>query len=152
MTKASTTYLELLEQRIELLNSLAATLLAARTAMTGFDVDSLERRITEQQGLCQEIEHLDEQMERLQYQCAAHLRLRGGQETLADSPELEATMLRLHQAQATVKQLNTAHQALLTRSRRTVTALLNSLHTFEGTYRKAALQQPAAQTERREKA
>jgi len=145
MTTANSTYLELLEQRIELLNSLSATLLAARTAMTAFDVDSLEARIAEQQGLCGEIQKLDDRMERLQYQCAAHLRLHGGQETLANTPELEETVHRLHQAQATVKQLNTAHQVLLQRSRRTVTALLNSLHSFEGNYKKAALQQSAAQ-------
>ncbi|HTP69351.1 MAG TPA: flagellar export chaperone FlgN [Dongiaceae bacterium] len=145
------TYLELLEQRIELLNSLSATLLAARAAMTAFDVGSLEARINEQQELCGEIQKLDEQRERLQYQCAAHLRMHGGDRSLPNSPELEETMHRLYQAQTTVKQLNAAHQVLLQRSRRTVTALLNSIHTFEGSYRRAALQQTAARAEPPEK-
>jgi len=144
MTKPNSTYLELLEQRIELLNSLSATLLAAQSAMAAFDVGGLESRIVEQQGLCNEIQKLDEQTERLQYQCAAHLRLRGSEETLANSPKLEETLVRLHQAQAAVKQLNTAHQALVRRSRRTVSALLNSLHSVEGDYKKAALQQSAS--------
>lgn len=149
MSKENGTYLEMLEQRIDLLNSLSATLLAARAAMAAFDIDGLESRIARQQMLCGEIQQLDEQTERLQYQCAAHLRMHGSEETVAGTPELEAALLRLHQAQASVKQLNSAHQALVKRSRRTVTALLNSLHTFEGNYRSAALQQTAG-SERRD--
>jgi hypothetical protein len=150
MSKENATHLELLEQRIELLNSLSATLLAVRTAMTSFDIDSLESRIAQQQAICAEIRKLDEQTKRVQHQCAVHPGLRGGEETIANSPELEATVLRLHHAQDTVKQLNSAHQALVRRSHRTVTALLNSLHTFEGNYRKAALQQtlPAGQNDK----
>jgi len=143
MSKENETYLELLERRIELFNSLSATLLAARSAVAAFDIGGLESRIAQQQVLCAAIQKLMEQTERLQSQCTAHLRLHGGGETIANSPELEATLQRLHQAQEAVKQLNDAHQALMKRSRRTVTALLNSLHTFEGNYRKAAIQQTA---------
>lgn len=144
MSTENTTYLELLERRIELLESLSSTLLAARSAMASFDIDGLESRVTQQQTLCMDIQKIDEEMERLQYQCAAHLRLRGGEEALANSEALEKTLLRLHQAQASVKELNTSHQALLNRSRLTVTALLNSLHTFEGNYEKTALKQTAS--------
>jgi hypothetical protein len=151
MSKENTTYLELLEQRIELLNTLSASLVAARSAMVAVDIDGLESRIAQQREICVDIQRLDDQMERLQYQCAAHLRMHGGEESLANSAELEDVLLRLHQAQANVKQLNTAHQALLNRSRRTVTALLNSLHTFEGTYKKTALQQTAVAAELNEK-
>ena len=151
MSEEQTTYLELLEQRIELLNSLSASLLAARSAMVAVDIDGLESRIAQQQEICGNIQKLDEQMERLQYQCAAHLRMHGGEASLANTAELEEVLLRLHQAQANVKQLNTAHQVFLNRSRRTVTALLNSLHTFEGTYRKTALQQTTVTAERNEK-
>jgi hypothetical protein len=143
MTKENTTYLELLEKRIALLNSLSSALLASRSAMAAFDINGLESRIAQQQALCTEIQQLDEQTERLQYQCAAHLRMRGTEEAVANSPELETALIRLHQAQSAVKQLNTAHQALVSRSRRTVNALLNSLHTFEGNYRSTALQQNA---------
>jgi hypothetical protein len=143
MSDDNITYLELLEQRIELFNSLSASLLAARSAMVAVDIDGLESRIAQQREICGNIEKLDEQIERLQYQCAAHLRMHGGVEPLANTAELEEVLHRLHQAQARVKELNAAHQALLKRSRRTVTALLNSLHTFEGTYRKTAVQQTA---------
>jgi uncharacterized membrane protein YccC len=140
----STTYIELLEQRINLFNSLSASLLAARSAMVSVDIEGLESRISQQREICTNIQKLDDQIERLQYQCAAHLRLHGGVEPLADTSELEEVLYRLHQAQAQVKELNAAHQALLKRSRRTVTALLNSLHTFEGTYKEAAAKQLAS--------
>lgn len=143
MSRENPSYLELLEQRIALFNSLSASLVAASTAMVAVDIDGLESRIAEQREVCSEIQKLDEQIERLQYQCAAHLRMHGGADSLANNAELEDVLLRLHQAQANVKSLNLAHQALLNRSRRTVSALLNSLHSFEGTYQKAALQQTA---------
>lgn len=141
MSQESPTYQQLLEQRVELLHFLSASLLAARSAMVAFDIDDLESRIAQQQGLCLEIRKLDEQTQRVQHQCAVHPPLHGSEKTIANSQELDATLVRLHQAQAAVKQLNTAHQALLKRARRTVSALLNSLHAFEGDYRKAALQQ-----------
>jgi hypothetical protein len=151
MSDDNITYLELLEQRIALFNSLSASLLAARSAMVAVDIDGLESRIAQQREICGNIEKLDEQIERLQYQCAAHLRMHGGVEPLASTAQLEEVLHRLHQAQARVKELNTAHQALLKRSRRTVTALLNSLHTFEGTYRKSAVQQTATSADLPEK-
>jgi FlgN protein len=143
MSNENITYLELLEQRIELFNSLSASLLAARSAMVAVDIDGLELRIAQQREICGNIEKLDEQIERIQYQCAAHLRMHAGEETLANTTELEDALHRLHQAQARVKELNASHQTLLKRSRRTVTALLNSLHTFEGTYQKDAIPQAA---------
>src|ERR1700690_1664476 len=140
MNNESTRYLELLEQRITLLHSLSGALLEAGASMVAFDIDGLESRIAHQRQLCGAIGSLDDEMERLQYQCAAHLRLNGvvgGEEGAMD---LQDALLRLHQAQSAVKKLNTAHQALVHRSKRTVTALLNSLQTFQGSYREAALQ------------
>ena len=143
MNSEATRYLEFLEQRIALLDSLSETLTAARAAMVSFDIDALESRVTQQQSLCREIKSLDEQVERLQYQCAAHLRLRGGQTADDSHAKLEDALRRLHQAQANVKQLNDVHQAVLRRSQRTIVALLHSLRTFEGTYQEAALLQTA---------
>lgn len=151
MSDENLTYLELLEQRIALFDSLSASLLAARSAMVSVDIDGLESRIAQQREICANIEKLDEQIERLQYQCAAHLRMHGGVEPLANTAELEDVLHRLHQAQARVKELNAAHHALLKRSRRTVTALLNSLHTFEGTYKRTAVQQAALSADLPEK-
>jgi len=143
MNSEATRYLELLEQRITLLDSLSETLTAARAAMISFDIDALESRVTQQQSLCREIKSLDEQVERLQYQCAAHLRLRGGQTTDDSQAKLGDALQRLHQAQAKVKQLNDVHQAILRRSQRTIVALLHSFRTFEGSYQEAALLQTA---------
>jgi len=145
-------YLELLELRITLLDSLSKTLLAARTAIVAFDIDALEAQVALQQQLCREIQALDEQVERLEYQCAAHLRLRGTQATGDSNSELDDAMQRLHQAQANVKGLNDVHQTVLRRSQRTILALLYSLRTFEGTYQETALLQTAKRAEFQEQA
>jgi FlgN protein len=145
-------YLELLELRITLLDSLSKTLLAARTAIVAFDIDALESQVAEQQQLCREIQALDEQVERLEYQCAAHLRLRGGQATDDTNSELDDAIQRLHRAQANVKRLNDLHQTVLRRSQRTILALLYSLRTFEGTYQETALLQTANRAELQERA
>jgi len=141
MNQEEASYLELLEQRIALFDLLSASLLAARQAMVAVDIDGLESRITQQQEIYADIQKLDGEIERLQYQCAAHLRMHGGVEPLSHTAELEEVLHRLHQAQARVKELNAAHQAMVKRSSRTVTALLNSLNTFEGLYRKGAAAQ-----------
>ena len=52
----------------------------------------------------------------------------------ADSIRCRETLNRLARVQANVMQLNDEHQALLRRSRRTVSALLNSYHSFAMTY------------------
>jgi uncharacterized protein (DUF3084 family) len=117
--------------------------LAVRASMVAFDLDELESRIAQQQSLCQEIRRLDEQARHLQHQCAARHRSGHAGLTATKSSELEVALFRLYQAQSSVKQLNTTHQALLKRSRRTVAALLNSLQAFEGNYRNVALEQTA---------
>jgi FlgN protein len=131
-------YLELLEERLALLGSLATALTAARLDIVSLDIDGLEARISEQDRLCTEIRALDLQLDRVQQQCTAHL----GPASLqaAGAPPDPAfvrcreTLDRLTRVQATVKQLNNEHQALLRRSRRTVNALLNSYHSFAITY------------------
>jgi hypothetical protein len=143
MSEQNAAYLALLEKRIELLHSLSSALLASRSAMAAFDINGLESRIAQQRMLCAEIQVLDQHIECLQYQCAAHLRPHGAEQIVVKSSQLEVALNRLHQAQKAVSDLNKAHQALVARSRRTVSALLNSLHTFEGNYRDAALRQTA---------
>jgi hypothetical protein len=131
-------YLELLERRIVLLGSLAEALMAARTDVVSLDIDGLESRIAQQERLCVEIRALDPQLDQVQRQCAAHLGLssRGSASTAsnADSAQLIGTFERLQKVQATVKELNNAHQALLRRSRRTIGALVNSYRSFAMTY------------------
>jgi hypothetical protein len=138
VTAETQRYLELLEQRIALLSSLAESLSAASTGLVSFDLDSLESRIAEQERLCTDIGALDGQIDRVQRQCAAHLATAHNQDSRTapdpDTRRLRETAGRLSKVQSTVKQLNDAHQILLRRSRRTVGALLNSYHSFAMTY------------------
>jgi flagellar FlgN protein len=131
-------YLELLEERLALLGSLATALTAARTDIVSLDINGLEARIAEQDHLCTEIRSLDLQLDRVQFQCITHLGKPSsqfvGSAAASDSIRHREILDRLTRVQANVKQLNDEHQALLRRSRRTVNALLNSYHTFAMTY------------------
>lgn len=131
-------FLQLLEQRIELLGSLAGALVAARSDVVSFDLDGLEARISDQQRLCGEIRSLDSSIDQVQRQCATHLHTAAADSCVTsmqnDTSRMRDTFDRLREVQARVKQLNAAHQALLRRSRRTVGALLNSYRSFAATY------------------
>jgi hypothetical protein len=132
-------YLVLLEQRITLLGSLANSLAAARTGIVALDINGLEQRIQEQQKVCVNIQALDAQIDRIQRDCAANMGLTAPSTALvpileSGSLRLRETLARLDQVQSMVKKLNTEHQLLLRRSRRTVCALLNSYHSFALTY------------------
>jgi hypothetical protein len=134
----TTRYLNLLEQRIALLGSLAEALMFARSSIAAFDINGLEARIASQQVLCAEISALDSQIDSLQRHCAAQVAVAhsNGVASAAtpENPRMRETLARLHAVQSTVKELNDAHKILLQRSRRTVGALLNSYHTFAATY------------------
>lgn len=145
MKEESLRYLELLEKRITMLTSLAGALLAARSSLVSFDIDALEARVADQEHLCQGIRALDDEIEKIQYQCAAHLRLRGEGLFEEENDQVADALHRLHRAQADVKKLNASHQAVLRRSSVTISALLNSIRLFEGTYQQAARSQTARQ-------
>lgn len=125
-------YLNLLEKRLGLLDSLASTFSAARVDVVALDLDGLHRRIGEQERLCTEIRSLDARLDEVQRQCAKHAPAESANP--GDSLRCSDMLARLQQAQQNVKQLNSQHQALLRRSRRTVNALLNSYHSFAMTY------------------
>jgi hypothetical protein len=130
-------YFELLEQRIALLGSLAQALTSARASVASLDIASLEIRISEQAGLCNQIRTVDTELDRVQAQCAAYLGMTGATAPGIPGPDmsrLRDTLTRLNQVQSTVKQLNDAHCMLLRRSRRTASALLNSYHSFAELY------------------
>ena len=136
MTIETHRFLELLEQRIALLSSLAESLSAASTGLVSFDLDKLEFNIAEQERLCTDIHALDEQIDQVQRHCVAQV-VTASHSRSAPDPDtvrLRETAARLSQIQSTVKHLNAAHQILLRRSRRTVGALLNSYHSFAMTY------------------
>lgn len=138
MSAETTRYLELLEERLALLGSLAAALSAARTDIVSLDINGLEARIAEQEKLCTQIRLLDTQLDRVQRQCSSHIGgVSGKVFGSAQDSEItrrRETLNRLACVQASVKRLNEEHQALLRRSRRTVSALLNSYHSFALTY------------------
>ncbi|HTQ60235.1 MAG TPA: hypothetical protein VMI32_08430 [Candidatus Solibacter sp.] len=140
MSAETTRYLQLLEERLALLGSLATALTAARLDIVSLDINGLEARISEQENLCNQIRSLDVQLDRVQRLCVAHIGAPSIQPAAAISDEFavrrRAILVRLSRVQATVKQLNDEHQALLRRSRRTVSALLNSYQTFAMTYSK----------------
>lgn len=138
MTHEAPRFLELLERRTALLDSLAATLTAASADVVSLDIDGLESRIADQERACIDIRSLDADLDRVQRRCAAQLGVAAEQEVAlglpSDGQRMQETLQRLRAAQARVQQLNDAHQALLRRSRRTVGALLNSLQSFAMTY------------------
>jgi FlgN protein len=136
----TTRFLDLLEQRISLLGLLTEALNAARADVVQFDINGLEGRIRDQERLCIEIHSIDSRINVVQRQCATQLCAHAGGDANgvatpdADSVRLRETMDRLNKVQMNVKQLNEQHRALLRRSRRTVSALLNSLQSFATTY------------------
>lgn len=140
MSAETTRFLELLENRLALLGSLAEALSAARLDVVSLDITGLEGRIGDQERLCREIRTLDGELDRVQKQCGAHIKAdSNGASANASAENSEArrcreTLERLTRVQTKVKQLNQEHKALLRRSRRTVNALLNSYHTFAMTY------------------
>jgi flagellar biosynthesis/type III secretory pathway chaperone len=148
VTQETTRFLELLERRIALLGLLGEALAAARADVCSLDIDSLQARIAQQEKLCREIRALDSQLDRVQRQCSTQIGAPSdralGPNANPDSARLRETLQRLYQAQASVKQLNDAHQALLRRSRRTVNALLHSYHSFAMTYSNPAATGAAA--------
>lgn len=141
-------YLELLEQRIALLGSLAGSLGFARTETVSLDIDRLELRIHEQELLCQDLHRVDVQIDGCQKDRAKQTALAENKMLAAnlkpDDLRLEETLTRLYQVQVAVKKLNSEHQALLRRSRRTVAALLNSYHSFATIYSVPTAMRPSA--------
>ena len=138
MSADTARYLDLLEQRIVLLGSLADALVSAGASISAFDIDGLEARIATQQQLCAEISALDSQIDVVQRHCAEQIALPSTNKispaTTPENSPMRQTLARLQAVQSSVKQLNEAHKILLRRSRRTVRALLNSYHTFAVTY------------------
>jgi len=131
----SARYLNLLEQRLELLRSLTKTLAASRSDFVAMDLNAIERGIQEQEQFCTQIRSLDAEITRIQVGCAERANLHPCSDAIAwpgsndSSPNrderIQLTLGRVAEAQAELKRLNDAHQAMLRRSKRTVQVLLN---------------------------
>src|SRR5258708_35654938 len=75
MSADTARYLDLLEQRIVLLGSLADALVSAGASISAFDINGLEARIATQRQLCAEISALDSQIDAVQRHCAERVAL-----------------------------------------------------------------------------
>jgi hypothetical protein len=137
-------FLGLLDRRLALLASLAQTLANARADFISLDLEAIHGRIREQQQLCGQIQNLDKDITGAQLRCAQLTSVRprlneigwpdSGPGDAAVRERIRAALLRIATAQAELKRLNDAHQALLRRSRRTVGILLNLFQSYAPTY------------------
>lgn len=144
MKSESQRYLALLEQRLSLLEALCKTLAASRADFVSMDLPAMQSRIQEQECLCGEIRTLDARITSVQVRCAALAGVAphtseiywpdSGSSDPGLSQRMGATMQRVAAAQAELKRLNDAHQAMLRRTRRTVGVLLNLFHSYAPSY------------------
>jgi hypothetical protein len=140
----STHYLELLERRLALLDSLSKALADSRGDFISMDLEGVERSLSDQLRFCTQIRSLDSEITTAQIRCAERAGVRPCTDAIAwqgtsedDMVEIErirATMGRLATAQVELKRLNDAHQAMLRRSRHTVQILMNLFKSYAPTY------------------
>ena len=155
----SARYLNLLEKRLDLLLSLTNTLAASRQDFVAMDLNGIERGIQEQEQFCTQIRSLDSEITRIQLSCAERSSLRPCPDSISwpgsndSSPsrdeQIRLTLGRVAEAQAELKRLNDAHQAMLRRSKRTVQVLLNLFDSHAPIYTAPAPQSSSASYEER---
>lgn len=136
--------MELLERRLTLLGSLIHTLAEWRKAFIGFDLQTAEQRIAEEEQLCRMIQILDAELASLQARRAERAGLAPltselgwpwGSEAGASLRERAlAELNRMAAAQNELRRLNEGNQAILRRSRQTVNALRNLFISYAPTY------------------
>lgn len=128
----------LLGERLRLLDSLAVELRACSNAMVALDLDAIHQRVAQQEQVCQQIRSVDHEIEVLQQRWSAEER----SEAL---PAVKDLLGRISTAQTEVRRLNSAHAALLRRSRRTLRAMINFVNFYGGRYEvnRAAVVTPA---------
>ena len=155
MNNQTQRYLELLDQRIALLETLAKSLVDAWRDVVALDVNGLEARIAQQERLCDRVGALDGQLSGFAKQCLGLLQsevqaegtnqLQSQIENADTRARLADIRAKMQATQNRVKELNATHQLLLRRCRRTAGALLNMYAKFEVTYAEPAAQRIAAQ-------
>jgi len=117
----------LLGERLRLLDSLAVELRACSNAMVALDLDAIHQRVAQQEQVCQQIRSVDREIEVLQQRWSDEER----SEVL---PAVKDLLGRISTAQTEVRRLNSAHAALLRRSRRTLRAMMNFVNFYGGRY------------------
>ncbi|HTW23277.1 MAG TPA: flagellar export chaperone FlgN [Candidatus Baltobacteraceae bacterium] len=127
MKDDASTISALLGERLRLLDSLAVELRACSEAMVALDLDGMQRRVAQQEQVCQQIRSVDREIDCLQRQWSVEER----GELL---PAVKDILGRISSAQSEVRRLNSAHAALLRRSRRTLRAMMNFVNFYGGRY------------------
>jgi hypothetical protein len=117
----------LLGERLKLLDSLAVELRACSNAMVALDLEGIHRRVSQQEQVCQQIRSVDREIDVLQQRWTA-------QERSDALPAVKDLLGRISTAQTEVRRLNSAHAALLRRSRRTLRAMMNFVNFYGGRY------------------
>jgi len=123
----TSTICDLLSERLKLLDSLAVELRACSNAMVALDLDAIHHRVAQQERICGQIRSVDREIELLQQRWSAAER----EHSITAAKDL---LTRISSAQTEVRRLNTAHSALLRRSRRTLRAMMNFVNFYGGRY------------------
>lgn len=95
--------------------------------MISLDLDGIHQRVAEQEKICGQIRTVDGEIDLLQKRWSAGER----EQALPAAKDL---LDRISSAQTEVRRLNSAHAALLRRSRRTLRAMMNFVNFYGGTY------------------
>jgi hypothetical protein len=115
-------YLQLLEKRIDLMQSLADSLAIANSSLLTFDLDNLESAIQKQEELSLTIRALDADITQVQMQCKLALQKPSGTEKSSGTPgstdAFRGSIERLARVQDMVRTLNDRHLLLVARSMR----------------------------------
>jgi len=141
MTQSTRAYREFVERQIQLVDTLSDALRTGQAAIVAFRIADLEESLALQQRLCVELAASADQLHH-----AGPLAPITGTPSRA-SQDLQACW---QDARRRLAKLNQEYQALLLRSRRTVTAVLNGFRSFEGNYAVEARQQTAGGAVRQE--
>jgi len=131
----------LLEKRLQLLESLTTEQRACSDAAVRLDLDGMERRVARQGEICIEIRALDAEIDGLRKRWSAA-------EKKQVFPAAQELLAKIRLAQSEVRRLNSAHAALLRRSRYTLRAMINFANCYRLTYDlKESAGMPAASSE-----
>ena len=138
MTPQSTRYLKLLERRLNLLGKLTEILRQSRADFVSMDLGAMERRIAEQEQICEQIRSIDTEIFGTQTRSSVRREPMSSpaspDDDDRDDEQIRTLLDRIGAAQLELKRINDAHQSMLRHSRRTVQVLMNLFGSFAPTY------------------
>ncbi len=141
MTATIETYLDVLEKRLVVLEQLSVGVRECQSAVTAMDLDRTLHAIDRQEKLCQKIRCLDGQLGGLQ----EALKAESGEtiewnapQTLAEylddasRKKLQLLLIGFEKIETDIRRLNRVQSELLSRSRRSVSSLVNLMAHWQG--------------------